>query len=960
MNVVAKTRPVTRIARLQVFAGIAVLATACWLTVPMWFQHDAWLARSFHNRSAFRGVPARRGTVRDAAGRELAEDLPGFDLELRYHTFRRQHPVGIALHGAQLLDWARSGWRGRERVDGTLATELPRPTLRYADAPDAARALLGVTMLELRRDGPFPRTVSRDLRFYSAAFLAAVQAGSRRQCAKVLQAGIGQAGPASFGALNSKRLGDLLGADGERAAIADVARRLAELREFGVRCLDEAVPGDDSTLDRMFESRVLSVQEILAGDPEMAMLADLEARRASWRRWDTFERLPRVERRALRDPLYWAWLGDEVSPELRDLLAPMVGLTVPPSRRGAGPQRLDWRECGYLEIPAQQRETMAAAFTSVRSSLNPEDAERLTDRAFLRFLSDRAGSERDTEREREGAVAVTEAAYKDSDVLARRHPWRRFAALRRRERAEVVAAFEAAQRDGRIEVGLGRLERPSLPWNEDVPWTVARRLAFEFAAYLGRLVERHPGLAVRPSVRRSRAVLPGFDDLRSLEPILGDVHFYSRAEAVAARAEEVFRDTRAESVLTQPLEAMPELLGQGVLESAQSSLRRHLERFGRSGTRGIERALDPVLRGDPGLRWIQHDRSARENKMLRQLDVAPGRDVVLTLDLERQAIAEQVLAGYADKGVVQAAAVLDAETGDVLVLVGAPLEDSDGVPYWRSVALFPPYNLDVGSVVKPFVLLEHLDALRFGREHAENFPECDGVYRETRPYVRCGGAHWGAARDPVRALAKSCNEFFCHATAGLGKAGLRRALSRAGWCQPMDAAAPDRRQLEIFGLGTNDHHWATHDESRLALTRRGIGYGTNVNVLQVARAYAGLATGVLPEVSIVQLEGRPRRTLPLQVHPDDLALVREGMRACVESGTARSVAGLRRLGAFGKTGTAEVVRGRKNNAWFAGFCQVPWYPRPVAFAAAAYLVEDGQHGGDVAGEMIADILEAIP
>ena len=48
--------------------------------------------------------------------------------------------------------------------------------------------------------------------------------------------------------------------------------------------------------------------------------------------------------------------------------------------------------------------------------------------------------------------------------------------------------------------------------------------------------------------------------------------------------------------------------------------------------RGIEAALDDVLSGAPGLRFVERDRR-REQRLLGSLDVEPGRDVRRAYDL---------------------------------------------------------------------------------------------------------------------------------------------------------------------------------------------------------------------------------------------------------------------------------------------------------------------------------------
>ena len=63
------------------------------------------------------------------------------------------------------------------------------------------------------------------------------------------------------------------------------------------------------------------------------------------------------------------------------------------------------------------------------------------------------------------------------------------------------------------------------------------------------------------------------------------------------------------------------------------------------------------------------------------------------------------------------------------------------------------------------------------------------------------------------------------------------------------------------------------------------------------------------------------------------------------------------LAVAGKTGTAEISRAGRNNAWFAGF--VPEDAPTLAFAAVVYDVREKQHGADVAGALAAQFLRAV-
>jgi hypothetical protein len=115
----------------------------------------------------------------------------------------------------------------------------------------------------------------------------------------------------------------------------------------------------------------------------------------------------------------------------------------------------------------------------------------------------------------------------------------------------------------------------------------------------------------------------------------------------------------------------------------------------------------------------------------------------------------------------------------------------------------------------------------------------------------------------------------------------------------------------------------------------------------------------LPTLGMRYGEARP--SYSLDANESDLALVRRGLVECVESGTARDIEGLRREGASGKTGTAEIRIGGKdaNNAWFAGYLEPAAGGARLVFCAVVYAVPDRVHGADAAGLLVADVFDAM-
>ena len=507
---------------------------------------------------------------------------------------------------------------------------------------------------------------------------------------------------------------------------------------------------------------------------------------------------------------------------------------------------------------------------------------------------------------------------------------------------------------------------------ENVRRGFAEEVPFEVAAALRADRDLYPGIEVDPSVRRVRAAQPE----TSLFVLLGRVLSLDRT---FGDDDPRGRDWFDDHVRTElPDEWLDELVPRGLVEGdaararlQESARRRYAYELmvrERRGVTGFEAAFDDALMGRLGLRFVEHDNEAREQVLWSHLRVESGDDVRLTIDADLQAAAEAaVRQAYGawhrrhqreedQKKVEAAIAVVDAWTGDLLAYAGAPIvsgnaRDVPGV-VWAG-------NATIGSIAKPFVLLEHLESERLGRPHRPlgQLAPCAGSFDHAGRRLRCDHEHWGEGQDPVSALAKSCNLFFYQTGLGVGEDGLERALRRFGLLPPADRDDPFAAcwQPWIAGLAAARPRM---DAVNFLLPQRAIGYGVEVSPVHMARAYAALATGSLPEVGLRL--GAARQHVPLGDLHGSLELVREGLRRCVTSGTARQLELLAELGVHGKTGTAQVADGGENNAWFAGY--LPHAGRggsQLAFCAVVDFVPDGVHGADAGGEIVVDLLERV-
>ncbi len=518
----------------------------------------------------------------------------------------------------------------------------------------------------------------------------------------------------------------------------------------------------------------------------------------------------------------------------------------------------------------------------------------------------------------------------------------------------------------------------------------ALQVPFELAASVRLGASRHPGIVVQPSVRRVTDVPSD----SSLEAWLGRVADLDRSSKEGTESlldeiapEEPTGDWRDAIVPEQFADG--EVDREAFARDAAITYRRAMLARERRGTNGIEATFDRDLRGQLGMRFVERDKLRREQRMFGHLRVESGADIQLTIDAALQQVVERRLQQHyklmrarhetqaGQDAVGGAMVMIDARTGDILAYAAMqnqryrvgkkaaedappaaqPRQDEWVVRFGRTPGVAYDGNGSLGSVAKPFVLIEHLRAEAMGDTHvptAEMAP-CEGKMTFGDRRLGCLGHHGEAGRDPVQAIAKSCNTFFFQAAMGLGEEGLQRAYRRFGLLRDADGPFAATWMAAIPSLPSGKWN-RPQMGSQMTLPLHGIGYEVYALPVDVARAYAALATGYLPTLGGVR--GEARLSVPLGELEAELRVVREGMRLCVASGTAKDVPFPPGLEVYGKTGTAEVTTSHDNNAWFAGFLGHQGQDGvQIAFTAVIYRVEHGLHGGDIAGLLVADVLE---
>jgi len=434
-------------------------------------------------------------------------------------------------------------------------------------------------------------------------------------------------------------------------------------------------------------------------------------------------------------------------------------------------------------------------------------------------------------------------------------------------------------------------------------------------------------------------------------------------------------------------------------EVSADDIREHPDEDYRAGDRigrsGLERAWESFLRGRRG--WVRVDRDHRGVILSSRDEIArfgpdrrqepvPGRDLVLTLDMELMRAIERAFQQRQFRA--GAAAVVDVHSGRVLALYSRPSIDPNLVSTGMSqqTARSIDENIDrpgidrviyetyfPGSTVKPFTALA---ALRAQLVDPTARIRCTGNVEIARRPWHCAHGHVHGLVDLHQAIVQSCNIYFFRLAEIMSLDLIARMASEYGLGQRTGI----RINSESAGLVPTRAWYQQHFRQQRVGYRlnSAVGQGnTRITVLQLAMAYAALANGGTlyvpqlverlqsPDGTVLQSFGATVRHR-IDVPPADLVRVTDALRGVVTDrlGTAHEATDISEVELAGKTGTAQVSRVARHgedpryayfmgrdHAWFAAFAP---FDRPEI--AVVVLVEHGGSGGDEAAPVAASLV----
>jgi penicillin-binding protein 2 len=422
------------------------------------------------------------------------------------------------------------------------------------------------------------------------------------------------------------------------------------------------------------------------------------------------------------------------------------------------------------------------------------------------------------------------------------------------------------------------------------------------------------------------------------------------------------------------------------------------------GQEGLESTYDSYLRGIDGYREVIVDSRGRIQDTIKTVEPQPGQDLVATIDLDLQLVAEEQLRNSPNgRGVIIA---MNPNDGEILALASAPTYDpnifSQNVKTkevrQQIAALFrdpktPMVNRAISGRYPPgstWKIPMSVAGLEQGAITVKNSHlVCGGGIQIGNKFTRCMGSH--GSPDIVTAIRVSCDGYFYRLGLKMGIDGIEKMVSmfdlnrRTGVDLPHELVSwtPSPEFKKRFN--PRDPDWRDIDTVYASF---GQVYDF-VTPIALIRTIAGIAVGgklyvphLLKEVKETAAVGdpndketfrplRPARTFePLdasrpnpkivQISDDNHHFVVEGMWQVVNNGGTGTAVRMEGLDIAGKTGTAQVVSlgkdvgANKDHSWFVSYAPA-WKPEIATVA----LIENVGFGGKFAAPATRQVYEAF-
>ncbi|MFL6214934.1 MAG: penicillin-binding protein 2 [Blastocatellia bacterium] len=407
------------------------------------------------------------------------------------------------------------------------------------------------------------------------------------------------------------------------------------------------------------------------------------------------------------------------------------------------------------------------------------------------------------------------------------------------------------------------------------------------------------------------------------------------------------------------------------------------------GQGGIEAVYDKILRGADGKRRVMVDSKGRFVAELERVDPIKGQDVITSLDIDIQRVAEDQ---FEEKHATGAAVAMDPRNGEILAMVSVPSFDpnvfarnvisSDNRKELRAIISDPTHPLfnkalqsiyPTGSTWKIMMATAALEEGTITPTSSKII--CGGGLSVGNRFLHDSGGNHGMP-DIHAAIVHSCDGYFYRLGLKMGVDKINEWVQRFGMGHKTGIDLPSETRGIIPSrdwkrrVNPRDPVWKDFDTAICAIGQGSVA----VPPMQLLRAESGIAMGgeyhtphIFKEAKATQLaEAKYYDNQPteLKLSRVTVDIVTTAMWGVVnEGGTAGRVPFPRELNIGGKTGTAQViakekVRGKehKDHSWFIGFAPMKTDEKPEI--GVVCITENGGWGASASAPTVNKIISA--
>lgn len=401
-----------------------------------------------------------------------------------------------------------------------------------------------------------------------------------------------------------------------------------------------------------------------------------------------------------------------------------------------------------------------------------------------------------------------------------------------------------------------------------------------------------------------------------------------------------------------------------------------------AGKTGIEAAREKDLRGIKGDQiYLRNNRNQIETRYMdgeMDVEAVPGHDIVTTIDAELQNFGQQLMDGK-----VGSLVAIEPKTGEILTLVSSPGIDVDqladiGKHYSEIVKnpYKPMFNRAVQASYPPgsvFKLVNGLIGLQEGVLTPETMYPCSmGYHYGSKNKLGCH-----AHKSPINmeeSIMMSCNAYYCYVLRSIIENKKYDSIEEAfnkwneyvhsfGFGEKLGSDFPSELggnipTAELYNRRYGRNHWRANTIISLSIGQGEIGC-TPLHLANLCATIANRGYYYIPHIikssEGIEIDEKYTEKHYTMVDTTNFKKVIKGMWRAVNSGAGAGgtawVAHIPGIDVCGKTGTAQVPRGKDNSVFI---CFAPMDDPQIAVAA---YVEHGGFGATYAAPIASLLVE---